>query len=100
MRLKPISIARLRTCWRTRTTSSAVRTAADSLRSTSKPVLRAVDQATNEGEPLVDIERGVDPGQSQAELHQRDRHRRLHADDHGDGVEDARHGGDVVEHPP
>ncbi len=38
------------------------------------------------------------PVERQAQLHQRDRDRRAHADDDGDRVEHARHGGDVVQH--
>ena len=48
--------------------------------------------------PFSTFERGAHAGQRQAELDQRDRDRRPHADDHRLGVEHARHGGDVGEH--
>src|SRR5579864_8707632 len=69
-----------------------------SLFSTIKPVLLAVDQPPDQGEALVDIERGLHSAQCQPKLDQRDRHGRLHADHHRDGIEHPRHGGDVVEH--
>src|SRR5262249_29143292 len=47
-----------------------------------------------------DVQRGPHAGERQAELDQRDRHGRPHSDDDGLGVEDARDGGDVVEHAP
>src|SRR5579883_2817798 len=99
-RPNPNATARLRTAWRTRTTSSACRTGMTSLAATINPVLRSVDQAAYERKALVDIERGPHPRKAEAELDQGDGDRRLHADHDGHRVEDARHRGDIVQHSP
>ena len=49
----------------------------------------AIDKFADHGEALVDVEGGAHAGEGQAELHQRDRHRRPHPDDHGHGIENA-----------
>ena len=64
------------------------------------PGLLAIDDAPDQGEPLVDVQRGAHAGQRQAQLDQRDRHRRPHADDHRHRIQHARHGSDIVEHAP
>ena len=61
-----------------------------------EPLLDALPQQLH---AALDVQRGADAGQRQAELDQRDRDRRPHADDDGFGIEDPRHGGDVGQHP-
>src|SRR5271165_2264936 len=95
----PASIARARTAWRTRTTSSEVRTAIVSPFSTTKRPLLATDGLADQGEPLVDIERRAHTGERKPELNQGYGDGGSHTDDHGDRVEHPRHGGDIVEHP-
>ena len=46
----------------------------------------------------LDVQRGCDARQRQAQFHQRDRHGRLHADQHGSRIENARHAGNVGDH--
>src|ERR1700761_3924007 len=92
-RLKPILTPCARTACRTFTTSSPVRIGAVSDVSMTKRVLPAIDKFADHGEALVDVEGRAYAGEGQSELHQRDRDRRPHPDDHGDGIEHARHGG-------
>src|SRR3954468_23514309 len=97
-RPKPASMAQARTSWRTRTTSSVDFKPIVSSFSTFIPGLAAIDDAPDEIEPLVDIERGTHAAELEPELDQGDGDGRAHAHDHGRGIEHARHGGDVVEH--
>ena len=48
----------------------------------------------------LDVQRRPHAFELQTELHERDRDRGPHADDHGAGIEHARHRGDVGEHAP
>src|SRR3990170_4707842 len=91
-RLKPRSMARLRTAWRTLTTSSPERTGnvAGSIDMTA--FVTPAQDVGQQGEASVDVHCGADTRQRQAELDQGDGDRGLHAHDHGLGIEDARHG--------
>src|SRR3954469_970190 len=97
-RLKPSSMARLLTTWRALTTSSPLRTGKVS---TSRAIAgpAAIDRRAQQLEARVDVQRRANAGQLQPELHQRDGDGRAHADDDRLRIEDARHRGDVAEHP-
>src|SRR6202012_5421641 len=56
------------------------------------------DPHVDESHAALDVQGGLDAGQRQTELDQRDRHRRPHADDDRFGIEDTRDGGDIIEH--
>src|SRR5512141_2484773 len=99
-RLKAASMARVLTSCRTTTTSLEERIGRTSLFSTGTGALvcrgrfcrelrRLVQERPQERHSPLDVERGAYPGQRQAELDERDRHRRLHPRDDGVRVEHA-----------
>src|SRR6185369_12273181 len=82
-RLKPTSIARLRTTCRALTTSSPLRTWNVSRSLAIGRLVWSCQHFARQGETCIDVQRSADARQRQAELDQRDRDRRAHADDHG-----------------
>src|SRR5262249_23179964 len=93
-RVKPTATAASRTVWRTRTTSSWVRIGMRSLRA-SPGLLPLLERRLDELHALLDVEGGAHPGEREPELHEGDRHRRLHAHHHRLRVEHPRHRRDV-----
>src|SRR6185503_10051065 len=79
-RLKPRSMARLRTICRALTTSSPLRTGNVSASLAIGGLARPLHGLAQEGQSRVDVQRRANPGQRQAELDQRDGDRRPHAD--------------------
>src|SRR5689334_12769896 len=83
-----------RTTWRTLTMSCGPRTAMRSVLDVSIVHLEhdagGGDCRVQQRHPFLHIERGAHARQREAELHQRDRDRRLHPDDDGVGIEHAR----------
>src|SRR5262245_60349515 len=98
-RLKPTATAHSRTTCRTATMSSDERIARVSSRRTAIPAPAVLERLADQRDPLLDVQRRAHAGQCQTELDERDRDRRTHADDGRLRVEDARHRGDVAEHP-
>src|SRR4051812_46786590 len=98
-RLKPIFAAHSRTVRRIATTWFSSRISNWSLRTTAIPRPGPVDRRLQELHAALDIERGTHALQRESQLDQRDGHGRLHADDDGLRVQDARHGRDVADHP-
>src|SRR6185437_9454959 len=97
-RLKPAASAIVRANWRTRTTSSEERISSRSLFVVIFQVRRLKSRA-NKSHAAFDVEGCFDAGKGQSKLHQRNRHRRAHTDDHRIGIQDARDRGNIVEHP-
>src|SRR6185503_2217141 len=97
-RLKPTSIARLRTACRALTTSSPLRTGNVSRSLAIGRLIRSRQQLAHQNQARIEVQCSADARQRQAELDQRDRDRRTHADDHGLRIEDAGHRGYVAEH--
>src|SRR5271165_1729820 len=94
----PASIARARTAWRARTTSSEVRTAIVSFFSTTKHAPLVIDRPTDQGEAFVDVEGRAHASQRQPELNEGNGDCGPHADHDGDRIEHPRHRGNVAEH--
>src|SRR4029450_1362504 len=88
-RLKPTSIARLRTTCRALTTSSPLRTGNVSSSLAIDGFVRTREHFAHQSQARIDVHCRANAGQRQAELDQRDRDCRAHADDHGLRIEDA-----------
>src|SRR5215208_7528502 len=84
-----------RASWRAVTTSASVRIATRT--SSATRVLLPGDLALEEGEPLLEVERGMDVLEVHPELDHRERDLRLDADDHRLGAAQARHVGDPAQ---
>src|SRR3954452_19865025 len=89
-RMNTSSCAHARTAYRAATTSASERTGAVSLRSSAMAVLlhAGVQRRAKQLHASLNIQSGPYAGQREAQLHQRDRYRRLHPDDHRFGIED------------
>src|SRR5689334_11742280 len=105
-RLNPCATAHDRTLCRTATTSCCERTGSVSHRSTAiwalglhagfrEPLFDQAGRVAEQHHALFDVECCAHARKRQAKLDERDRHRRLDADDHGFCVQHARRGGDV-----
>src|SRR5690349_17354559 len=102
-REKPSSWANLRTAWRARTMSCSVLRGSTSVFVIDGIVVSLLLVAgghggTQDAHAPLDVEGGLDAGQREAQLDERDRDGRLHADQDGGRVEDAGHARDVGDH--
>src|SRR5689334_4951510 len=91
-RLKPIETAHARASCRTRTMSSVAFSSKVSSFTTSKT------GSSEQFHAALDVQCRPHAAELEAELDERDRDRGTHAHDHGVGIEDARHGSQVVQH--
>src|SRR2546425_4027717 len=96
----PASAASSRPFCRALTTSTSAAIGTSSSSATRDPPLHAFDAlpglAIQEGEPLLEVERGRDTLEGQAELHHREGHLGLDADDHRLSAPQPRHVRDVA----
>src|SRR6187549_1207513 len=99
-RPKPRLTAHSRASWRTRTTSSSLRTDTCSSLTTAIAGLTLLAGRLQELHAPLHVEGRAHPGQGEAELHEGDGHRRPHARDHRVRVEDPGHGRNIAEHAP
>src|SRR3954462_905077 len=93
---KPIAVASSRASRRAATTSSSDRIA---IRRSSDTVFVLLEMVLQERQAFLEVQRGVDVLEVQAELHHRERHLGLDADDHRLGPAQPRHAGDPAHRP-
>src|SRR5215471_4736783 len=98
-RLRPCATANSRATCRTRTTSSDDLIVIVSSFTTAIAVLLLCAGALKQAHALLNVERGAHSRQREAQLDQRDGHRRAHPDDYRFRVQHARHRRDIAEHP-
>src|SRR5580704_12251049 len=99
-RLNPASCASFRTTCRTATISCSVRIGSVSLLMTATVCLLAVTRFAQVFHAAIDIQRRLYTLQRQTQLDERNRNRRLHANNDCFGVEDTRHAGNIGDHAP